>query len=111
MAYAQTAWANEAMRLEGLVRKAAGAITVGLGTREEYDAARTSLNTFLDTVTPLQWWQMLGNEVVTTPVIPGMAAGGKIMRSGRAMVGERGPELVDLPRGAQVSTSWTAAGA
>ena len=35
-------------------------------------------------------------------VIPGMAAGGTVMRSGTVKVGERGPELVSLPRGAQV---------
>ena len=35
-------------------------------------------------------------------VIPGMAAGGNVMRSGTVKVGERGPELVKLPRGAQV---------
>ena len=38
-----------------------------------------------------------------TPIIPGMALGGTIERSGLAMVGERGPELLNLPRGASVT--------
>ena len=36
-------------------------------------------------------------------VIPGLAAGGNVRSGGAALVGERGPELVSLPRGAQVS--------
>ena len=35
----------------------------------------------------------------------GLAEGGKISRSGLAIVGERGPELVQLPRGAQVHSN------
>ena len=34
--------------------------------------------------------------------IPGLAVGGMISSSGMAMVGEEGPELVNLPKGAQV---------
>ncbi len=34
--------------------------------------------------------------------IPGTAAGGTTVRSGLQMVGERGPEILNLPRGAQV---------
>ena len=35
--------------------------------------------------------------------IPGLAAGGNVVKSGLAMVGERGPELLSLPAGASVS--------
>jgi len=35
----------------------------------------------------------------------GLAEGGKISQSGLAIVGERGPELVQLPRGAQVHSN------
>jgi hypothetical protein len=34
--------------------------------------------------------------------VPGLAVGGTISSSGMAMVGEEGPELVNLPKGAQV---------
>lgn len=40
---------------------------------------------------------------VGTPDIPYLAKGGNITRSGAAVVGERGPELVSLSRGAQVT--------
>jgi len=38
----------------------------------------------------------------STPDMPALASGGDILRSGWALVGERGPELVWLPAGAQV---------
>ena len=38
-----------------------------------------------------------------TSALPGLATGGNVTRSGAALVGERGPELLALPRGAQVS--------
>lgn len=38
-----------------------------------------------------------------TPNLPYLAKGGNIMRAGGAIVGERGPELVSLRRGAQVT--------
>jgi hypothetical protein len=40
---------------------------------------------------------------VDTPNLPMLAKGGNIMRAGGAIVGERGPELVSLSRGAQVT--------
>lgn len=36
-------------------------------------------------------------------VIPGLATGGNIERDGRVLVGESGPEFLDLPRGARVT--------
>lgn len=39
---------------------------------------------------------------VSGPQIPGMATGGTVQKSGWAMVGERGPELVQMPQGATV---------
>lgn len=41
--------------------------------------------------------------LISTPQIPTFANGGTMRRSGVAMVGERGPELVTLPAGAQVT--------
>lgn len=45
----------------------------------------------------------IGGGVVQVPQIPYLARGGIIERGGLAVVGERGPELVALGRGAQVS--------
>jgi hypothetical protein len=36
------------------------------------------------------------------PGVPGFAGGGTMQRSGLAMVGERGPELLSLPRGTEI---------
>jgi tape measure domain-containing protein len=47
---------------------------------------------------------------VSTPDIPLLASGGVIQRGGAAIVGERGPELVSLPAGAQVSPTIGGAG-
>ena len=44
-----------------------------------------------------------GDFIPSVPPIPGLAAGGRITQSGSAIVGERGPELVSLPRGASVA--------
>ena len=41
--------------------------------------------------------------VPVIPHIPRLAAGGRITQSGSAIVGERGPELLSLPRGASVA--------
>lgn len=44
------------------------------------------------------------------PNIPMLANGGTITRSGSVIVGERGPELLNLPRGASVNPDISAAG-
>jgi hypothetical protein len=46
-----------------------------------------------------------GVNLPTLPTIniPRLAEGGDIMRGGRVMVGEEGPEFLDLPRGARVT--------
>lgn len=45
-----------------------------------------------------------------TPNIPYLAKGGNIMRGGTAVVGEAGPELISMPRGAQVTPLTGGAG-
>lgn len=44
-----------------------------------------------------------GVNLPTVPSIPLLARGGNIISDGLAIVGERGPELLNLPRGARVS--------
>ncbi|XTZ18195.1 phage tail tape measure protein [Micromonospora echinospora] len=46
--------------------------------------------------------QVWGGATLSTPNIPMLAKGGHILGSGTAIVGERGPELVHLGRGATV---------
>ena len=44
------------------------------------------------------------------PLLPRLAHGGQVIQPGMALVGERGPELVTLPRGAAVSPLGSGAG-
>jgi hypothetical protein len=44
-----------------------------------------------------------GPDIPNIPEIPHMARGGMIRQAGLAWVGERGPELVNMPRGATVT--------
>ena len=50
------------------------------------------------------WVPEYGGKTIgfNIPKIPYLAAGGDILRAGAAIVGERGPEMVYLPQGAQV---------
>lgn len=43
-----------------------------------------------------------GTLTISTPNIPELATGGTVTSAGTALVGERGPELLSLPRGASV---------
>ena len=45
----------------------------------------------------------MGGKGLNIPKIPKLAEGGIIDQSGIAMVGEAGPELLSLPRGASVT--------
>ena len=45
----------------------------------------------------------LPGVTINTPDIPLLAAGGVVARVGAAIVGDRGPELLQLPRGARVT--------
>lgn len=58
----------------------------------------------LNKIKPPQWLQDLtGVTGISLPTIPLLANGGDIAEAGRVIVGERGPEMLDLPRGARVT--------
>ncbi len=50
------------------------------------------------------------NKELDLPNIPGLAGGGTVTRTGAVLVGERGPELLNLPRGAVVSPNQGSGG-
>lgn len=56
-------------------------------------------------VTIPAWVPQVGGQTwgLSIPTIPMLARGGVTRTSGRVMVGEQGPEYLDLPRGAQVT--------
>ncbi|HEX7038682.1 MAG TPA: hypothetical protein VF202_01055 [Trueperaceae bacterium] len=49
------------------------------------------------------WVPGLGGKSFSLPQLPKLARGGRILESGAAIVGERGPEVVHLPQGATVA--------
>jgi hypothetical protein len=49
------------------------------------------------------WVPSIGGSSLGFPQMPYLAKGGHITRSGLAMVGERGPEVLHLPKGASVN--------
>lgn len=56
-------------------------------------------------VTIPDWVPIVGGQTwgLSIPTIPMLAKGGVIRSGGTVLVGERGPEFLDLPRGAQVT--------
>jgi hypothetical protein len=52
----------------------------------------------------------IGGFSLNTPNIPLLAKGGSVTAAGAAIVGERGPEMLSLPRGAKVSPLAKGAG-
>jgi hypothetical protein len=63
-------------------------------------------------VTIPDWVPVIGGETwgLNLPKIPMLAEGGTILRSGSVIVGENGPELLRLPRGASVDPDIAGAG-
>lgn len=49
------------------------------------------------------WVPGVGGKGFNIPTIPMLASGGNIVKSGAAIVGEAGAELIELPKGARVS--------
>lgn len=66
-----------------------------------------AINTLINganAIQPPAWLsKATGIEGVSLPTIPMLAEGGNIEAAGRVIVGENGPEFLDLPRGAKVS--------
>lgn len=71
------------------------------------------LNDFIGGVNKIQipdWVPGVGGKNLNIPKIPLLAKGGNIEMSGAAIVGEEGPELLHLPKGAKVSPLDKASG-
>lgn len=66
-----------------------------------------AINTLINganAIQPPAWLsKATGIEGVSLPTIPMLAEGGNIEAAGRVLVGENGPEFLDLPKGAKVS--------
>ncbi len=63
------------------------------------------INTFIEGINNIKipdWVPGVGGKGLNIKTIPMLAAGGEITEKGHAIVGEAGPELLELPRGARV---------
>ena len=49
------------------------------------------------------WVPMIGGQSFSLPQIPMLYKGGNIVEDGQVLVGEKGPEVLNLPRGAKVT--------
>lgn len=76
------------------------------------DAFKSAINTIIDAWNGLEFHipgvdppgpGSFGGFTVGTPDIPHLAEGGTLTRSGAVLIGENGPEVLDLPNGARVS--------
>ena len=63
------------------------------------------INGFIKGLNKIQvpdWVPGVGGKGINIPEIPKLAEGGEILQTGKAIVGEMGPELLELPKGAKV---------
>ena len=63
------------------------------------------INTFIRGLNKIKipdWVPVVGGKGINISEIPTLAEGGEILRPGRAIVGEAGPEMLELPQGAKV---------
>lgn len=94
----QSAWSNAGEWFTG----------IGQSIRDTFAGAFNSVASLWNsTIGSLQWtlpsWVPgIGGSTLGVPQIPMLASGGTVTGRGLALVGERGPELLDLPVGASV---------
>ena len=65
----------------------------------------TVINGFISGLNNIQipdWVPVVGGKGINISQIPMLYNGGEVTESGRVLVGEKGPEFLDLPRGARV---------
>lgn len=57
----------------------------------------------IGTITIPDWVPLIGGSSFSLPQIPMLWKGGDVVEPGRVIVGEKGPEILDLPAGARVT--------
>lgn len=88
-----------------LLVAAAIAVVVGLLLllTKGFQAANSEIKNTVNSAGGLSNLQLPNVNQYSTTRIPGLANGGTLTSAGRVLVGERGPELLDLPQGATVT--------
>lgn len=99
-------------RAVGLFQQVRNALNFGDAFRSLKDGFKIALNAIIGLWNRLEFKipalkvagkEIFGGASIGTPNLPYLAKGGMIRRPGAAIVGEAGPELVELPRGARVT--------
>lgn len=99
-------------RAVGLFQRVRNALNFGDAFRSLRDGFKIALNAIIGLWNRLEFKipalkvagkEIFGGASIGTPNLPYLAKGGMIRRPGAAIVGEAGPELVELPRGARVT--------
>ena len=75
------------------------------GIKEAINFIIKGINTFIRGINKIKipdWVPGVGGKGLNIKEIPLLAAGGEITQKGHAIVGEAGPELLELPQGAKV---------
>lgn len=90
---------------DGIVNTVKGAINLVIkGMNSMISGAVSGINLLINGINKVTG--VVGISAIpnlTAPQIPMLASGGIIRRSGNVIVGERGPEMLSLPRGARVT--------
>ncbi len=90
---------------DGIVNTVKGAINLVIkGVNSMISGAVSGINLLINGINKVTG--VVGISAIpnlTAPQIPMLASGGIIRRSGNVIVGERGPEMLSLPRGARVT--------
>lgn len=89
--FVQDAFTNVGNFVIGIVNTVIDIVNGALGGLNDMGKAASAL-----TGGAISW------SITPLPHIPGLYAGGNILSSGSVLVGERGPEILNLPRGASV---------
>lgn len=106
-------------RAVGLFQRVRNALNFGDAFRSLKDGFKIALNAIIGLWNRLEFKipalkvagkEIFGGASIGTPNLPYLAKGGMIRRPGAAIVGEAGPELVELPRGARVTPLGKAGG-
>ena len=100
---------NFTQAFEGIVQ-AVGGIWQGIiaVVKNPINTVISIINNFIDGLNTLQvpdWVPLIGGKGINISHIPMLAKGTDYFKGGMAIVGEQGPELVEMPRGAKVHTA------
>ena len=96
---------NSALSLKIMVTEVAAQVAAGAAVAAAWApaAANVSLASFGSNAVPASAGIAQTHALTRALSIPGLQGGGDVLQRGSVLVGERGPEILNLPRGARVA--------